>query len=124
MTAVDFVLFWLRAFALTALVELPVATALLRSPEGPDAPAWRRAGLVVFANLASHPVLWFALSALPLPGAWTLVVSECWAVLAEAALYRLALEGVSLRRCGAASIAANAASLAVGLALRSLTHAV
>ena len=124
MTAVAFVLFWLRAFALTVLVELPVATALLHSPEGPAVPAWRRAGLVVFANLASHPVLWFVLSALPLPGAWTLAVSECWAVLAEAALYRLALEGASLRRCATASLAANAASLTLGLALRSLTHAV
>ena len=124
MTAVGFVLLWLRAFALTLLIELPVAVALLRSSARPDAPAWRRASLVLFANLASHPLLWFALSALPLPGAWTLALSEAWAVLAEAALYRLALDGVPLRRCLLASLAANAASLSIGLALRSLTHAV
>jgi hypothetical protein len=124
MTAVGFVLLWLRAFALTLLIELPVAVPLLRASARPDAPAWRRAGLVLFANLASHPLLWFALSALPLPGAWTLGLSETWAVLAEAALYRLALDGVPLRRCILASLAANAASLSIGLALRSLTHAV
>ena len=123
MTAVGFVLFWLRAFALTVAIELPVAVALLRAP-GAAAPIARRAGLVLFANLASHPLLWFALSALPLPGPWTLVVSETWAVLAEAALYRLALDGVPLRRCVLASLAANAASLSIGLALRSLAHAV
>lgn len=124
MTAVGFVLLWLRAFALTLLVELPVAVPLLRASGRPEAPGWRRAALVLFANLASHPLLWFALSALPLPGPWTLVVSETWAVLAEAALYRLALDGVPLRRCVLASLAANAASLSIGLALRSLAHAV
>lgn len=124
MTALGFVLFWLRAFALTVAVELPVATALLRAPGAPSASPARRAGLVLFANLASHPVLWFVLSALPLRGAASLALSEAWAVLAEAALYRLALDGVSGRRCAAASLAANAASLAVGLALRALTHAV
>jgi len=123
-TAAGFVLLWLRAFALTLLVELPVAVPLLRAPGRPEAPALRRAALVLFANLASHPLLWFALSALPLPGPWTLALSEAWAVLAEAALYRLALDAVPLRRCALASLAANAASLCVGLALRSLTHAV
>lgn len=124
MTALGFVLFWLRAFALTVAIELPVAVALLGASGRPGASISKRAGLVLFANLASHPVLWFVLSALPLRGGWALALSETWAVLAEAALYRLALDGVSLRRCALASLAANASSLAVGLAVRSLTHAV
>jgi len=123
-TATGFVLLWLRAFALTLLIELPVAVPLLRASERPWASPWKRAGLVLFANLASHPLLWFALSALPLPGHWPLALSETWAVLAEAALYRLALDGLPLRRCALASLAANAASLSIGLALRSLAHAV
>src|SRR5438105_3333559 len=101
---------WLRAFALTLACELPVAGALLRGV----APG-RRLGLIFFANLASHPVVWFVLPALPLPYFAWVVLSELWAWLSEALLYHLALPALPARRPVLVSLAANGASLGAGL---------
>ena len=56
---------WFAAFVLTLAIEAPIAVVLLRQAE----PDLRRLGvLIVFANLASHPVVWYVISQLVLVG--------------------------------------------------------
>ncbi|XXT21252.1 hypothetical protein WME94_06770 [Sorangium sp. So ce429] len=109
---------WSRAFALTLLVELAVASPLL----GPAEPSRRRrAALVAIANIASHPAVWFIFPALALGATTRLALSELWAVLLEVGVYRLALRDLPALRAVAASALANGASLGLGLLLRSAT---
>jgi hypothetical protein len=106
---------WLRAFALTALVELLVATPLL----APTGSAFRRrAAIVLLVNLASHPVVWFVLPEWALSGTVRLCISEAWAVGLEAAGYALVWPGLGRQRAFAVSALANGASLGIGLLLR------
>jgi len=111
------VLAWLRAFALTVAIELVVAVPLLAPVESGRA---RRIATVALANLATHPLVWFAFPGLTFGAATRLVSSELWAFLAEAAVYRLVWPAVSLRRAALVSLAANAASVTVGLAMASV----
>jgi hypothetical protein len=105
---------WLRAFGVTVLVELPVAAPLLAAVE-PRLP--RRCAVVVLANLATHPLVWFAFPGLALGAGARLACSEAWAVLAELAIYRLVWPALRPRRAALVSLAANGASFAAGLLL-------
>ncbi len=109
---------WLKAFLLTVLVETPLAAALLRPAEPRLA---RRTALVLFANLASHPAVWFIFPALGLPYLPTLLISEAWAVLLEALLYRLVFEKTDAVEALGISALANGASFGIGLLLRAAT---
>ncbi|MEB2312686.1 MAG: hypothetical protein OZ921_07095 [Sorangiineae bacterium] len=113
-----FVAAWARAFLLTALIEGCVALPLLKSAERRFS---RRAGLVFFAQLASHPAVWFIFPELGLSRAWYLVVAEGWALASEALFYRLAFPALTWKRTLGVSLLANGASYAVGLGLRALT---
>jgi hypothetical protein len=117
MTAVDLVLDWARAFGLTLVVELLVVVPFLSRHV---TARWRRLALVTFAQLVSHPVLWFVLPALLPAGAAFLVTAECWAWLAEALLYSAAVPSLGPRTSLVIAFAANAASLTAGLVLRAL----
>jgi hypothetical protein len=103
---------WFAAFVLTVAVEVPIAAYLLRRAE-PE--LIRRVSLVVLANLATHPVVWFVITQLLLVGTtgYTLV-AEAWAVGVEAVLYGVAVRGIKARRTIAISLAANAASFLAG----------
>ena len=103
---------WFAAFVLTLAVEGPLVAFILRRAE-PD--LVRLGVLVVFANLATHPVVWYVMSQLFLVGTleYTLV-AETWAIAAEAVFYGAAIRGLSVRRAVAAAVAANAASFVVG----------
>lgn len=103
---------WFRAFLLTLAVELPIAAILLRRYE----PAWPRLiVLVVFANLASHPAVWFIFTQLLLIGTPEYVLAaESWAVGVEALFYWAVFRGLSVRRAILVSLAANAASFLLG----------
>jgi len=105
---------WLRAFALTLLVEIPIAVPLLARAEPRIA---RRVAVVVVANLATHPLVWFLFPGLTLGSAARLALSEVWALGAELAIYLIVWPSLRFRRAGIASLAANAASLAVGFLL-------
>lgn len=106
---------WLRAFLLTLAVELPIVLALLRGRQ-PGSP--RLAALLVFANLATHLVVWFVFPQLLYTStAEYLAVAESWAVLAEAVFLWLVVRGLSPLRAAAAALVANAASFLVGLAV-------
>ena len=103
---------WFAAFVLTVAVEVPIAAYLLREAE-PD--LVRRVSLIVLANLATHPVVWFVITQLLRVGTpgYTLV-AEAWAVGAEAVFYGVTVRGLAVRRTIAISLAANAASFLAG----------
>lgn len=122
----EYTLLWLKAFALTCLVEVPLAAWLFRGArQGPA----RRVGLAFFANLASHPAVWFVFPTLGLAYNHAVALSECWAVASEAVFYALALDAdraappASARWLRAAGVAlvVNGLSFAIGLLVRSLT---
>lgn len=105
---------WARAFAITWLTELVVAVPAL----GGGWRAGRRLATVSLAQVASHPAVWFIFPLFFWPRPLYLTMAESWAVLLEAAVYRLALSGVSWRKALAISFLANAASFAIGTVLR------
>src|SRR5262249_38271161 len=109
---VGYVVRWLAAFAFTVAVEVPIAAALLRGPR-----LRRRVALAVVAQCVSHPAVWFIFPELGLRYGVMLALAESWAVLSETAVYYPPGDGVSLRRAFAVSLAANAASVLVWLAI-------
>lgn len=104
---------WLRAFGLTLVVELPIATPLLAAAEPRRA---RRMAVIALANLATHPLVWFLFPGLTLGYGARLTLSEAWAFMAELAIYLLVWPALRLRRAALTSLAANGASFVLGLA--------
>jgi len=104
---------WLRAFGLTLIVELPIATPLLAVADPRPA---RRIAVIALANLATHPLVWFLIPGLTLGRGARLAFSEAWAFFAELAIYLLIWPALRFRRAALTSLAANGASFAVGLA--------
>jgi len=115
-TALDLTLAWARAFGVTLIVEVAIATPLL----GAAASRPRRLALAAFAQLVSHPILWFVLPTLIAPRPSFLIAAELWAWLSEAAFYAVALPALARRRALGVALAANAGSLTAGLFLRAL----
>ena len=109
---------WLLAFAVTLAVELPIAVWLLRRSE-PDLA--RRCLLVIFANLLTHPAVWFVFTQVLMIGTpeYTLVV-EAWAIGLEAVFYAVTIQGLVARGAIIVAGAANVASFAVGRAIVAL----
>lgn len=107
---------WARAFAVTLAVEEIVVLGMTRRDGDP---ATRRALLVVFANLATHPVVWFVMPLLFASDGARIAASEIWAVVLEGLLYALTTR-MSPSRAFATSAIANAASFGVGVVLRAL----
>jgi hypothetical protein len=103
---------WFAAFLLTLAVEVPIAGYLLRRVE-PD--RLRLVVLLVFANLATHPIVWYVMTQLFLIGTWEYVLAaESWAVAVEAVFYAVAFRGLDPRRAIAVAVVANAASFTAG----------
>jgi hypothetical protein len=113
---VENVLEWARVFALTCALELPVALWIL----GKEGPTWRRVAVILFANLATHPTVWFIIPELPISYEAQVVLAELWALGIEGAIYATVFSSLSRRRAFAAALLANGFSLAVGLGLRAL----
>lgn len=111
---------WFRAFLWTLGIELVVAAFVLRG----HVPMARRAALIAVANVATHPAVWLIFPELGAGQRWpswlTLALSEVWAFGLEAFVYSLLLGRGKARVAIAASVAANAASLGLGYALRAL----
>lgn len=103
---------WLVAFALTFVVEAPIVAWFYRKAE-PSLD--RRLALIFFANLATHPAVWFMFTRLPFPYVQQVVLAEIWAFGLEILYYALVFPG-DRARAVAASITANTASLAFGFA--------
>ena len=103
---------WIVAFVATVTIEVPIVVFLLRDAERDRA---RAVGLVVFANLATHPIVWYVISQLLLVGTVAYVVAaELWAVAIEAVFYRIAIVDLPWGRAALVAVAANAASFAFG----------
>lgn len=104
---------WFRAFLLTLAVEVPLAVLLLRRWE-PSRP--RLLALVVFANLASHPAVWFVFAQFLMVGTPEYVlVAEGWAIACEAVFFWAAFRGLPPRRAILVSLAVNVASFLAGM---------
>ena len=103
---------WFAAFLLTLAVEVPIGVFLLRRAEPNLA---RAAALVVFANLASHPMVWFVWTQVFLIGTPEYVIAaETWAIAIEALFYAVVVRGLGPGRAVLIAVVANAASFAVG----------
>ena len=106
---------WLRAFAITLLVEVPIATPLLGNRRAQRRPPDRDRGRREPGDPPAGLV--------PVPGARALAgrrASRCrrrGPLLAEIAIYRLVWPSLSVRRAALVSLAANGASVAAGFAL-------
>jgi hypothetical protein len=103
--------FWLIGFGLTLALEAPVVLTLLGAGE---ARLLRRFILFVFANLATHPLVWFFFPLLPWSRAASLTVSELWAFAAEAVFFVSLGRRISPRRAVVTSLLANVASFSLG----------
>lgn len=114
-----YVVAWLKAFGLTVLVELAVAWPLLKRHEPV---AWRAAGLIVFAQVASHPAVWFIFPELGLSFQTMVVAAESWAVLSEMLFYLLVFRGTTPREAFGVAALANGASYGLGILIRHFTR--
>jgi hypothetical protein len=111
---------WLVAFLLTFAVEAPIVLVLTR---GSETSAARRAALVLFAQLATHPLVWFVFPYIVgLRGGTATLLSELWAWLAEAVFYTLTIRRVTFLRALAVSALANGASVLAGVGWAHLGH--
>jgi hypothetical protein len=105
---------WLIGIGLTLIVELPVATWMLKACESR---LWRRLLIVAFASLMTHPLVWFFFPGLPVTPAQRLILSEFWAFGAEALFYWVTLDNLGARGALLTSLAANCASFGIGWAI-------
>ncbi len=104
---------WFVAFLLTVAVEAPIIVALTRASPVSSS---RRALVALFAQLATHPLVWFVFPRIAgITGRTALELSELWAWLAEAVFYLTVLPGLSPARAFGASAIANAASILAAL---------
>jgi hypothetical protein len=114
------ILHWFRAFLITLCIEQVAAGWVLRR----EVPLLRRISLIAVCNIASHPAVWLIFpelgAGLGWPGSLTLLVSEVWAFGLEALIYGLFLGRGHGRTAAWASTFANALSLGIGLAIRTL----
>lgn len=103
---------WFAAFVVTLAIELPIAVVLLRRWERDLV---RLGIIVVFANLATHPIVWYVATQIFLVGTpeYTLT-AEAWAILAETAIYWAAIRGLPVRRAFVVAVVANITSWLVG----------
>jgi hypothetical protein len=106
---------WFVAFLITLAVEVPVVVLLARRAEPSLV---RLALLALFANLATHPIVWYVISQLLLVGTTPyVVVAESWAVAAEAVFYAVTIRALTAQRAVAIAVVANAASFVAGRAI-------
>jgi hypothetical protein len=97
---------WLRAFALTCAIEIPIVGLILRRPRWP----WRiLVGLL--AQVLTHPAFWYAAPHFAPYWAWV-TVCELTIFAVETLVYLLQERSW---RAPLASLAANGASLLAGL---------
>jgi hypothetical protein len=109
---------WFGSFLLTLAIEAPIVWLAFRSAER-SLP--RLTVLFVFANLATHLVVWYV---------WTqvfdvsspeyVIASETWAVLAEALFYGAAIRGITAARIVGVAVGANLASAVAGTIVTTL----
>ena len=105
---------WLIAFAITLGVESLVAIPLLEV----EPQLLPRAAGVALANLATHPLVWFASPGLALPLGVRIGLAELFAVIVEGWAYHVIWRQLRVRRGLLISLGANACSFLLGLLMR------
>lgn len=103
--------FWLIGFALTLAIEAPWVLSLLKAHEPRCS---HRLAALLFANLLTHPLVWFFFPTLPVPHSWALAASELWAFAGEWWFYGMFVRGLSPKQAGTVSFAANLSSWSLG----------
>ena len=103
--------FWFIAFALTIILEAPWIIAGLRAFEPSRT---RRVLALLFANLVTHPLVWYLFPSLPLPRRYSLMGSEVWAFAAEWLFYACYVHRLTCLRAALLSFGANGTSFLVG----------
>jgi hypothetical protein len=133
-----YVIEWARAFALTAAIEIVIAMLLFtrvlevtleqepRAAEGPrpgvdPARLARLGALIFYANLASHPAVWFVFPNLGLSYPTMVLAAELWAVASEAVFYWLVFCNFKFTPAAGVSLVANGSSFGIGLLVREWT---
>lgn len=106
--------YWPVGFGLTLALEAPLVLWLLASAE---ASLSKRLTLILFGNLATHPLVWFFFPLLPWGRPLSIALSELWAFGAEALFYWSMTERLTLRQAVTASLLANATSFSFGWVL-------
>ncbi|HWB78373.1 MAG TPA: hypothetical protein VG755_25585 [Nannocystaceae bacterium] len=106
---------WLVAFAITQAVETPI---YVRAQPGVPWP--RRIAVAFGASTITHPLVWLAPRDAFESWVGYVLVAEAFAIVVEA----LWLRAFGVARAGWWSLFANAASVAIGLALRAATGSV
>lgn len=106
--------YWLVGFDLTLLLEAPIVFRFLARSEPRRG---RRLCLLLFANCATHPLVWFFFPLLPLSRSAIVGMAETWAWGAETVFYWTMSRRLSLREAALMSLLANAFSFLVGLFL-------
>jgi len=107
---------WFRAFMLTLLIEALVAVPLL----GAEVSRPRRLAAAGFAQLLSHPAVWFIWPLLFRSRAVYFAVAEAWAVLIEFLFYWFVFPHLAKTHALGISALANTVSVLVGLAVHQL----
>ena len=102
------------AFCLTLLVELPAVFVLGRRLEPRPQ---RRVVFALLGNVLSHPAVWFVFPAFGLGWSATTAMSEVWAWLLEAVVYRVGFACAGWRPALRLSLVANLLSFGLGLGL-------
>jgi len=102
---------WLVGFGLTLSFEVPLVAWLLADAV-PPLP--RRLAIAAFANLLTHPLVWFFFPQLPLSGVLRLILSEFWAFAGEALFYWIMVSPLGFGRAALVSLAANLTSFGLG----------
>ncbi len=113
MTEARYAAMWAAAFALTVALEAPIVAWWLRRR---GAPLGRAIAAACFAQLATHPWVWFVFPALGWQRRTSLAASELFAWWIEAALYALVTPGLRWRAV-VVSLVANGVSYGVGALL-------
>jgi hypothetical protein len=103
--------FWFIGFALTVVLEAPWILAGLRAFETNRT---RRVLALLFANLLTHPLVWYLFPSMPLPRSVSLAASELWAFAGECIFYASFIPSLTHRRAALLSFAANGTSFAIG----------
>lgn len=102
---------WLVGFGLTLFLEVPIVVWLLGDAVESRL---RRLAIAIFANLLTHPLVWFFFPQLPIAHAWQLTLSEVWAFAAEALFYFTLLSPMKLTQASLLSLSANLVSFGFG----------
>ena len=98
------------------LVEVVVVALLLR---GTGLAIWRLVLVGAFANLATHPSVWFVFTQLFLVGTTEYVVAaEGFAIVVEALFFWVVVPVISPARAIAVAVTANALSFVIGRAVQ------